>query len=363
MFASGENVAAEPSRWRSEVRLPTLIPVAWRKAAAVLWFPVFFAIALPLTFQTAFHQPTPHNEPIAVVGSSSQVRLVGNELARVRLSGFDVRPSPSVAAAAAAVRDRKVVAAYVGGGVNTVYLARAASAIRANYLQGVFARIAAQAGSRAPLVVDLVPLASGDGGTGIFFFVFPLMMAGLITAIVLLQLPTWGIGRRVVVVAAVGAISSAAAYLTAVELHVVPGKVLLLAYAFLLTQVYGQLMVGAAPLLKQFFLPVSLTLALILSVPSSGGTVNPDLLPTPFRDLSSVLPLAQAVKITRSVAYFHDAAITRPTLLLGLWTTAAAATVAIAWQRQQSRARTAAAPRVPSLRNPRTAGGSAPTLN
>ena len=24
------------------MRLPTLIPVAWRKAAAVLWFPVFF---------------------------------------------------------------------------------------------------------------------------------------------------------------------------------------------------------------------------------------------------------------------------------------------------------------------------------
>ena len=56
------------------MRLPTLIPVVWRKAAAVLWFPVFFAIALPLTFQTAFHQPTPHNDAIAVVGSRSQLK-------------------------------------------------------------------------------------------------------------------------------------------------------------------------------------------------------------------------------------------------------------------------------------------------
>ena len=347
------------------MRLPTLIPVAWRKAAAVLWFPVFFAIALPLTFQTAFHQPTPHNEPIAVVGSSSQVRLVRNELRRVRLSGFDVRQSPSVAAATAAVRDREVAAAYVAGAANTVYLARAASAIRANYLQGLFARITAQTGSRAPLVVDLVPLASGDGGTGLFFFVFPLMMAGLITAILLLQLPAWGIDRRVSVVAAVGAVGAAATYLTTIELHVLPDKPLLLLYAFLVTQVYGQLMVGAAPLLKQFFLPVSLTFALILSVPSSGGTATPDLLPTPFHDLSDVLPLAQAVKITRSVVYFHDSGIAQATLVLGLWAAAAAGTVAIAWLRQQSRARTATAPRVLSLLNPRTAGagGSAPTVN
>ena len=74
-----------------------------------------------------------------------------------------------------------------------------------------------------------------------------------------------------------------------------------MAYAFLLTQAYGQLMVGAAPLLKQYFLPVSLTAALILSVPSSGGTVSPDLLPGLFRDLSYGLPLAQAVKATRGV--------------------------------------------------------------
>ena len=346
------------------MRLPTLIPVAWRKAAAVLWFPVFFAIALPLTFQTAFHQPTPNNEPIAVVGSSNQVRLVGNKLGRVQPSGFDVRQSRSVPAATEAVRDRKVAAAYAAGAADTLYLARAASAIRANYLQGLFARIAAQAGSRTPVVVDLVPLASGHGGTGLFFFVFPLMMAGLITAIVLLQLPPWGIGRRVGAVAAVGAIGAAATYLTSIELHVLPDKPLLLVYACLITQVYGQLMVGAAPLLKQFFLPVSLTFALILSVPSSGGTVTPDLLPTPFHDLSDALPLAQAVKITRSVAYFHNAGITQTTLVLGLWAAAAAGTVAIAWLRQ-SRARSAAAPRVLSLLNPRTAGagGSASTVN
>ena len=55
-------------------------------------------------------------------------------------------------------------------------------------------------------------------------------------------------------------------------------------------------------MLKQYFLPAALTFALILSVPSSGGAVTPDLLPTPFRYLSDALPLAQAAKATRSVA-------------------------------------------------------------
>jgi hypothetical protein len=309
-------------------------PPTWRRIASILWFPIFFAIALPVTFEAVYHQPQPHSVPIAVVGNASQGSLMTKELHGVSASGFEVRQLPSAAAAAAAVHDRQVAAAYVDDGSTIVYLARAASAIRASYLQGVFARIASKAGSQPPPVVDLVPLAAGDGGTGIFFFVFPLMMTGVITAIVLLQVPAWRIGRRVLALAGVGAVGTLAAYLAAVSLNILPDKPLLLVYAFLLTQVFGQLMVGAGPLLKQYFLSFALTFALILSVPSSGGTVSPDLLPTPFRYLSDAMPLAQAVNVTRSVAYFHNVDITQPTLVMLLWAAIAAGTVAIAWLRQ-----------------------------
>lgn len=333
-----------------------------RRVASVLWFPVFFAIALPLTFQFAYNHATPHDVPVAVVGSTNDVRLLADELHRVQAGGFEVRRSPSIAAATAEVRERKIAAAYVAGATDTVYVARAASAIRANYLQGLFTRLA-PSGGQTPRLVDLVPLASRDGGTGIFFFVFPLMMAGLITAIVLVQLPGWGIGRRLTVVAAVGAVGALASYFTAVGLHVLPGRPLLLAYAFLLTQVYGQLMVGAAPLLKQYFLPVSLTLALILSVPSSSGTVSPDFMPAFFRDLSDALPLAQAVRVTRDIAYFHDSGIAKPTLVLGLWAAIAAGAVAIAWLRQW-RVHAAVEARAPSQPVPRIVGGGpSPTAN
>ena len=337
--------------------------MAWRRAVSLLWFPIFFAVVLPVAFEVSYEQQTAHRIAIAAVGTASQVSLLSDELHRVSANGFELRQVDSAATATAAVRDRQVDAAYVAGVAGTVYVARAASAIRASYLQGVFTRIAAGARRPAPSVVDLVPLASGDGGTGIFFFVFPLMMAGLIAAIVLLQLPTWRIGRRVIFVVAVGAVSALAGYITVVGLHVLPGKLLLLAYAFLLTQVYGQLMVGAAPLLKQYFLPVSLTLALILSVPSSGGTIPPDLLPAFFRDLNYVLPLAQGVKVSRGVAYFHNSGIAQATLVLGLWAAVAAGIVAVAWLRQP-RVRPAPAPRAASQLTPRIADGSpSPTVN
>jgi hypothetical protein len=284
-----------------------------------------------VTFEVVYPQPQPHGVRI-VVGNASQVRLMTDDLHRVSASEFEVRQLPFAAAVSAAVRGRQAAAAYVHyGSTSTVYLARAAAPVPASYLQGVFARIASKTGNQPPPVVDLVPPAAGDGGIGLFF-VFPLLMTGVITAIVLLQLPTWPIGRRVATVAAVGAVGATATYLTAVSLNILPSKPLQLAYAFALTQVFGQLMVGAAPPLKQYFLPAALTFALILSVPSSGGPVTPNLLPRSA--ISSTRCHWRRPELHRSVAYFHNADTTQPTLVMLLWAAIAAGTVAIAWLRQ-----------------------------
>jgi hypothetical protein len=170
------------------------------------------------------------------------------------------------------------------------------------------------------LLVDVVPLLPGDSGNGVFFFVFPMMLVGLVTVLVLLQRASaWSIGRRMLAVAAMGAVGATTAYVTLNTLEVLPDKPVLLLYAFFLSQIFGQLLLGAAALLKQYFLPVALTFVLILNVPSAGGTVPPDLLPTGLRVLSNVLPLAQGVKITRSVVYFDGAELLGPTLILVGW--------------------------------------------
>ena len=95
--------------------------MSWQRVVSILWFPVFFAIVLPVTLEVAFHQPTPHHMSIAVVDSTDQVRLVTSELDRVRPGGFEVRQSPSAVAATTAVRDRTAATAYVATGANLLH--------------------------------------------------------------------------------------------------------------------------------------------------------------------------------------------------------------------------------------------------
>jgi hypothetical protein len=299
-----------------------------RHVASVLWFPVIFAIALPVVYGLTFHAPQPHDVPIAVVGSTRQVELVKGELGAVNSGGFNVLQFPSRKAAAIAVRDRQVAAAYVESSQSSpdLYVARAASAIRANYLQQLFAQMAVDTQGPPPQTIDLVPLLQGDSGTGVFFYVFPVMMVGVITVLVLLQRAgTWSIEKRMAAVAAVGALGAAAAYVTAVNLKVLPNKPVLLLCAFCLNQVVGQMAVGLAFFLKQYFLPVVMTWILVFSVPSAGATMVSDLIPTGLRYLSDVLPLAQAVSIVRSAAYFDGAQTLTPWLVLSGWGIAALA--------------------------------------
>jgi hypothetical protein len=62
-----------------------------------------------------------------------------------------------------------------------------------------------------------------------------------------------------------------------------------------------------------------MTFILILGVPTAGATMAPDLLPTALRYLSDVLPFAQAVKITKNVAYFGGSDSLAPILILLAW--------------------------------------------
>lgn len=63
----------------------------------------------------------------------------------------------------------------------------------------------------------------------------------------------------------------------------------------------------------------------------------PGLLATGLRYPSDVLPLAQGVKITRSVAYFGGADIVAPELILMVWAAMAFVVLGIAWYRQSCR--------------------------
>jgi len=98
------------------------------RIASVFWFPVLFAIALPVIFELAFHAPQPHAVPIAVVGAQSEVQQVRQDLLALSSGGFQVRTVSSRAAALVAVRERQVDAAYFDFAPSrpTLYVAPAA---------------------------------------------------------------------------------------------------------------------------------------------------------------------------------------------------------------------------------------------
>jgi hypothetical protein len=201
----------------------------WPRALSILWLPGFLAIALPVTLQVAVDQSAAHKPPITADANA-----------------WRSRPFRTTAAAAHGFRDSKIAARYAAGSTAIIYVADAASAIGAGSVRRVFARGATAPGRMERARGLALPLESGDGGIGVFFLVFPLMLSGVITAIVLRQRPTWGIGRQVVLVGTVGAVSSLAAYLSAVGLHVVPAKPLLLCSAFLITQLASAQFLGQA---------------------------------------------------------------------------------------------------------------------
>jgi hypothetical protein len=186
--------------------------VTWPRIISILKLPALLTIFLPLALLVASHQGTSHKPRLAVAADNPRVRPLSD------------------------VQAGEIPVTHIVASADTIHAVPTDYAIDSHYVQQVFTRFAVATGRPAPRNLDRYSRASGFGGIGIFFLVFPVMMAGAMTTIVLLRRPSWGMGRRVVLVAVVGAVSALGAYLTAVGLELLPGKPALLAYAFLLTQ-------------------------------------------------------------------------------------------------------------------------------
>lgn len=313
--------------------MPSPGPSDLRRAFSALWFPAFFAAAFSTMFLTSFASPVPHAMDIGVTGGAGQVRHVARTLDAAEPGGFAVRGVTDAATGRERVAHGQLAAVYVAGARPHLLMSSAASGTRADYLG------AAVAGRLSAAPQDVQPAAVGDvSGTGVFFYGLPLALVGMITSIVLLQSGAWPVRRKAAVIAAAGAFASVFAYALATALDVLPGgHPLLLLYGFLLTQAIGWLTTAAALAAKKYFMPLSMTFVLVLGIPSSGGTVNADMLPGFARVLNGVLPFAQFVDLTRAEGWFDGQGTLRPLLTLLAWLAAGAALLAWAARRTAGR--------------------------
>jgi hypothetical protein len=283
-----------------------------RRVASFLWFPFFFAAAFCLIGLYSFHRPAPHDMRV-VVTPDADAAAVTFALDAFEAGGFDVTTAASDEAARGAVIKGEAAAAVDG---DRVLVSSGASPLRADYLGKVLPLALGQ----QTAVVDVRPTASGDvSGVSLFFYGLPLLLVGLITSIVLLQLGMWPLSRKLVAIAATGGFTAMTTFLVAIGLDVVPNDPRLLLYGFMLTQAIGWLTTATALNLRQYFMPTAMTFVLVLGIPSSGGTVSGDMLPTPVGWLNDVLPFAAFIDAVRASAYASGAGLTRPLLVLASW--------------------------------------------
>jgi hypothetical protein len=147
------------------------------KAVAIVLFPALvLMLAFAFSYVGAFHEPVPHNVPIAVVGPPA----AAVQLNRLPGDPLDARAVSSRADALSQIDDRKVYGAY-DASANRLFVASAANRATAIGLEETFDRIAAAQRRPAVRVADVKPLPPSDlNGTGAFYAVIAWVFGGYI---------------------------------------------------------------------------------------------------------------------------------------------------------------------------------------
>lgn len=263
---------------------------------------------LALAFVLPQHDPEPHGLPIAVAApAAAQVQQRLGEV-------VDVRSVGSEGEARALIEDREAVGALLG---RRVLVASGASPAAAQLLRQL------AAGDRgSPVAVqELAPLQAGDSrGTTLGAMMLPLVIACLPFALLLWRT---GASRRatlgaVVAFAVLGGLSVAA--IAQVVVDALPGSYLGLAgvlaagiAAIALPAVAAARAAGLAGFAAVAFL------VFLIGNPASGAANGADFLPSPWREISGLLPPGAVADAVRSVAWFDGAGAGGPLAVLAAW--------------------------------------------
>ena len=147
------------------------------KAVALVLVPALvLMLAFAFFYVGAFHEPTPHHVPLAVVGPPA----VAAQLNRLPGEPLDARQASSRADALSQIDDRKVYGAYEAA-TNRLFVASAANRATAVALEETFNLVAAAQGRPAVRVTDVKPLPRGDpNGTAAFYAVIAWVFGGYI---------------------------------------------------------------------------------------------------------------------------------------------------------------------------------------
>jgi hypothetical protein len=294
------------------------------KAVALVLVPALvLLLAFAFFYVGAFHDPTPHHVPVAVVGPPA-VAVQLNQLAG---DPIDARHVSSRSDALSQVNDREVYGAYETA-TNRLFVASAANRATAIALEQTFNRIAAAQDRPAVHVTDIKPLPLKDpNGTAAFYAVIAWMFGGYIgaTLIGLIGSPRSTSRQRAAArIAALAGFGIVAGILSVVMLRasfgVFSGHVVALCTIAALTIfASGAATAGIQAAAGPAGTGLVILVFVILGNSASGGPFARPLLPGLWRTIGGVLPPGASVDLTRSALFFNGARITGAILVLVVW--------------------------------------------
>ena len=323
-------------------------PPELRVALMTLALPLYISVGFAASYIGALHSPTPHDVKVAIVGAPAATTPLAHALSVKSRGGLNVAQLTTVDEAQRLVADRKLAGGYVPGQHPTAIVATAASPSLADFVEATFRQVAAV--QDRPLAVDDVRPLPADNSSGIpnFFFLIICTLGTFLTVVALGFLaPKLPEPHRIAIVAAASVLAPLIAYLIGgAGYHTFSGDVgTIMAmlgmgalYAFAVAAITRLCQLG----LGRLGALIASVVFIFLNLPSSGGSVAPQLTPGFWRFLNHFWIGAAGLDANRSVLYFHGDGVGTDVLKILAWIAAWAALLAIPIYIRTTRRKTAA---------------------
>lgn len=299
--------------------------------AVHLAIPLFLGTGMTLAYLGAFHEPVPHDFPLAVVGQGPATQVFAQTLNDSAAGKLQVTTVPTEAAARQQVIDQTIAAAYVPSADHaTILVSSAASEMGSSAAEKVFLPIAYK--QHLPVQIeDIRPGGQHDTtAQGLFFLLVGLSIGAYASAVALAATTAkLGIGWRLVAAAGTALVVGGITTLIAGPLfHVLDGNewsIWLVSALY----AYGIMTVGLGvhPLLGKWTTPALTLLFVMLNFTSCGGIFPSTLTPAFFSGLGTFWNGAAWLESARALTYFPGQQFGWEGLRLALWAIAGTALV------------------------------------
>jgi hypothetical protein len=294
------------------------------KAVALVLFPALvLTLAFAFSYVGAFHDPKPHDVPVAIVGPPA----VATQLDHLPGDPLDTRQAESLPDALSQIDDRDVYGAY-DAPTNRLFVASAANRATAVALGATFNRVAAARGGPAVRVTDVKPLPSNDpNGTTPFYGVIAWMFGGYIAATLIGLIGSPRSHSRQRAAARIGALAGfsvvggiLSVLLLSASFGVFSGHVVAIcAIAALTIFASGAATAGIQAAIGPAGTGLVILVFVILGNAAAGGPFARPLLPGFWSTIGGVLPPGASVDLARSALSFDGERILGPILVLVGW--------------------------------------------